>query len=145
MKRNMLRKAQQKKGFTLVELLLVVTIIGILAGAVLMNFRGQTDKAKGARAKADIQSLETVLNLYEMDIGDYPSSDEGLGALTQDPGVEGWNGPYLTKKITRDPWGADYVYQYPGSKGINYDLFSAGKDGQEGTEDDLGNWDEEDV
>lgn len=141
----MKRHHKQKKGFTLVELLLVVTIIGILAGAVLMNFRGQTDKAKTARAKADIQSLETALSLYEMDIGDYPSSDEGLQALYEDPGVEGWTQPYLTKKVLRDPWGTDYIYEYPGSKGINYDLFSTGKDGSEGTEDDVGNWDEEDL
>ncbi len=137
------RKNQHKKGFTLVELLLVVTIIGILAGAVLMNFRGQTDKAKTARAKADIQNFETMLNLYEMDIGDYPTTDEGLNALFEDPGIEGWNGPYARRSAFRDPWGNDYVYQYPGSKGINYDLFSPGKDSQEGTEDDVGNWDEE--
>jgi len=141
----MKRHHKQKRGFTLVELLLVVTIIGILAGAVLMNFRGQTDKAKTARAKADIQSMETALSLYEMDIGDYPSSDEGLQALYEDPGVEGWSRPYLTKKVFRDPWGNDYVYDYPGSKGVNFDLFSVGKDGSEGTEDDVGNWDEEDL
>ena len=138
-----MRHRGKHKGFTLVELLLVVTIIGILAGAVLVNFRGQTDKAKVSRAKNDIQNLETVLNLFEIDVGDYPSTDQGLRSLSEDPGTEGWKGPYLTKRITKDPWGNEYQFQYPGSKGLNYDLYSLGKDGQEGTEDDIGNWDEE--
>lgn len=136
---------RERKAFTLVELLLVVTIIGILAGAVLVNFRGQTDRAKESRARNDIQTLETALNMHEIDVGDYPSSDQGLQALSSDSGAAGWNGPYLRKSITRDPWGNEYVYQYPGSKGIYYDLYSVGKDGQDGTEDDIGNWSDEDL
>ncbi|MBD3265358.1 type II secretion system protein GspG [bacterium] len=138
-----MKRKENRKAFTLVELLLVVTIIGILAGAVLINFSGQTQKAKETRAQSDIANIGMALNMYEITIGSYPTTDQGLDALVNDPGVEGWEDPFLDRKNFNDPWGNDYQYRYPGNKGINYDLFSVGADGQEGTEDDIGNWDEE--
>jgi len=136
---------RREHGFTLVELLLVVTIIGILAGAVMVNFGGQTQKAKIIRAKSDITSIQTALSIYEISIGSYPTSDQGLQALVEDPGVEGWTDPFIPKKSIKDPWGNEYRYSNPGDKsGFDYDLYSVGLDGQEGSEDDIGNWDEED-
>ncbi|RJP20853.1 MAG: type II secretion system protein GspG [Candidatus Omnitrophota bacterium] len=128
--------------FTLVELLLVVTIIGILAGAVLVNFSGQSQRAKITRANADIANISLALDTYELTIGAYPTTEEGLNALVEDPGVDGWR-PFLTRKTFNDPWGNEYRFRIPGTRGINFDLFSIGPDGQEGTEDDIGNWDEE--
>lgn len=135
----------KQDAFTLVELLLVVTIIGILAGAVLVNIGGQTQKAKITRARQDIETMSTALNMYEITIGQYPSSDQGLQALVEDPGgVDGWTKPFLSKKNFRDPWGNDYQYSFPGDQGINFDLYSTGPDGQNGTEDDIGNWEKDD-
>ena len=133
---------KKQKAFTLVELLLVVTIIGILAGAVLVNFSGQSQRAKETRANADIANLSLALDTYELTIGEYPSTDQGLTALVEDPGIDGWR-PFLTRRTFNDPWGNEYRYRYPGSQGINFDLFSVGPDGQEGTDDDIGNWDED--
>lgn len=137
MKRERSKKA---RGFTLVELLLVVTIIGILAGAVLVNISGQSKKAKIQRARNDIASLESALSLYEMEVGAYP---EELTDLVEDPGVAGWGGPYLNKRNFADPWANDYQYRYPGNYGLEYDLYSLGPDGTDGTDDDIGNWEEE--
>ncbi len=138
-----MQSRNNEKAFTLVELLLVVTIIGILAGAVLVNFSGRADEAKKTRARNDIATLSTALGMYDLTIGGYPTTEQGLQALVEDPGVEGWTKPFLTRKIIKDPWGNEYRYQYPGTRGIEYDLYSVGPDGQEGTEDDIGNWDEE--
>lgn len=141
-----MNQRKNEKAFTLVELLLVVTIIGILAGAVLVNFRGQTDNARKIRAKSDIERIGSALGMYEIAIGSYPTTDQGLEALTTDPGVQGWGpNPYLEKKSLKDPWLNEYQYRCPPTKGANYDLFSLGKDGSEGTEDDIGNWDEEET
>jgi general secretion pathway protein G len=132
----------KQKAFTLVELLLVVTIIGILAGAVLVNFGGQSQRAKETRANMDIQNIGTALSMYEIQIGSYPTSDQGLQALYEDTGEPGWQNFLPSKKIT-DPWGNEYRYSYPGTHDNEYDLYSLGADGQEGTEDDIGNWSEE--
>ena len=110
---------KKQNAFTLVELLLVVTIIGILAGAVLVNFSGQSQRAKETRAKADISNLELALNTYELTIGEFPSTDQGLQALVEDPGVEGWTKPFLTKKIFKDPWEMNTAIAIPATKGLN--------------------------
>lgn len=136
------------KGFTLIEIMLVVIIIGVLAAMVVPNFAGRGEQARRTTAKADIEaSLSTGLELYEMDMGAYPSTQEGLTALVQRPSSENsqeWNGPYLKKKsLPRDPWKRPYVYSFPGTHNKeSYDLSSYGPDGIEGT-DDVTNWEQE--
>lgn len=135
-------QSKNEKAFTLVELLLVVTIIGILAGAVLVNMGGQSQRARETRAQMDIQAISVAIDRYEIDTGMYPDSSDGLEALRNDPGVQGWDGPYFQKTPT-DPWGNEYQYVYPPNNAYNYDLYSLGADGQDSTEDDIVNWDEE--
>jgi general secretion pathway protein G len=120
-------------GFTLLELLVVVVIIGLLAGYVAPRYFGQVGKSEVTTAKAQIDALGKALDQYRLDTGHYPSSELGLNALVQKPANEAkWNGPYLRKAVPLDPWGKPYVYRVPGEKGIDYDLVSLGKDGQPG-------------
>ncbi len=125
-------------GFTLIEMLLVVVIIGILAGAVVVSLSGRSQQAKVTRAKADISgSLALALDLFEQDIGRYPTQAEGLEALVTDPGIEGWKRKYLRGGLKADPWGRAYVYQIDADQPDQYTLMSAGPDGQVGNEDDV--------
>jgi general secretion pathway protein G len=129
------------RGFTLIELLVVIIILAILAAVVIPRVIGRTEDAKIAKATADISTIDSTLDNYKLDTGSYPSSDQGLQALMNN--VENspkWNGPYLKNGIPNDPWGHPYIYRYPGEHGTDYDLFSAGPDGQPGTSDDIGNW-----
>lgn len=129
-------------GFTLIELMLVVIIIGALVAMVLPRLAGRSEQARTQAAAADINSnIATALKLYELDNGSFPSTSEGLNALLTRPGnAKNWNGPYLEKKPV-DPWGRDYKYDSPGSRRPNdYDLYSVGRDGQSGTADDVTNW-----
>jgi len=130
-----------KKVFTLIELLLVVIIIGALASMVLPRFTGRSEQAKIAAAKADIEAnIPTALKLYDLDNGAFPTTQEGLNALlVKPPSASNWRGPYLEKKPI-DPWGREYKYRSPGTHRVDYDLYSLGKDGQEGTADDIKNW-----
>jgi len=130
-----------KKVFTLIELLLVVIIIGALASMVLPRFVGRAEQAKITAAKADIEAnIPTALKLYDLDNGAFPTTEEGLNALLiKPPSAKNWKGPYLEKKPI-DPWGREYKYRSPGIHRIDYDLYSLGKDGQEGTADDVKNW-----
>ena len=144
----MLKRRRSNRGFTLIEILLVLLIISILAALTVPNFVGQGEKAKRSAAKAEIEAnLGTALDLYELDNGKYPTTDQGLQALisqpTAAPAPKAWKGPYLKKKkvIPKDPWGNDYVYAAPGTHNTNeYDLSSYGPDGVESA-DDIVNWD----
>jgi len=142
----------RNKGFTLVEIMLVVIIIGVLIAMVVPNLAGRGEQARRAAAKADIESnLSTALDLYEMDNGRYPTTEQGLISLlekpTSTPVPPNWSGPYLKKKkIPQDPWGHDYSYRSPGTQNKeDYDLFSFGPDGVEGGSDDITNWGNEKV
>lgn len=128
------------KGFTLIELMLVVIIIGALVAMVMPRLTGRGEQARVATATADIQAnIATGLKLYELDNGAFPSTEEGLNALLNKPSsAQNWNGPYLEKKPI-DPWNREYKYKSPGEHRADYDLYSLGKDGVEGA-DDVKNW-----
>jgi general secretion pathway protein G len=119
-------------GFTLLELLVVVAIIGLLVGYVAPRYFGQIGKSEVTTAKAQVDALEKALDQYRLDTGHYPTSELGLNALVERPPAEPkWNGPYLRKAVPADPWGNQYVYKIPGERG-DYDLISYGKDRQPG-------------
>ena len=137
-----------KKAFTMVEIMLVVIIIGVLIAMVVPNISGRGKQARIMAAKADIEAnLSTALDMYELDNGQYPTTEQGLRALLEEPSSSpepnNWSGPYLKKKrIPKDPWGREYVYVSPGSHNQEeFDLSSYGSDGVE-SEDDIVNWGE---
>lgn len=138
-------RPRRARGFTLIEIMVVVVIIGLLAAIVAPTVIGRIDTAAINRAKQDIRSIETALDLYRLDNFRYPSNEEGLQALVTNPGetsAPNWKtGGYL-RQLPLDPWNNPYQYEYPGRRG-NVDLFTYGADGQEGGEDinaDIGNW-----
>jgi general secretion pathway protein G len=119
-------------GFTLLELLVVIVIIGLLAGLVAPRYFDQVSKSNTKIAKAQIDSLEKALDEYRLDVGSYPTTEQGLEALNTRPqNLDKWAGPYLKKAVPLDPWGASYIYKSPGDHG-DYDLLSYGKDAQPG-------------
>jgi general secretion pathway protein G len=129
-------------GFTLIEIMLVVIIIGVLAAMVVPRLVGRTEQAKIARARSDIAAIGLALDLYELDIGRYPESLDELVAKDAPSSVgQGtrWNGPYLKKGLPKDPWGRPYEYQRESQHHQDYDLSSLGTDGKPGT-DDVTNW-----
>ncbi|MGE5820398.1 MAG: type II secretion system major pseudopilin GspG [Deltaproteobacteria bacterium] len=130
------KNLRSSSGFTLIELIVVVVIIGLLAGLVLPQFIRQEEKAKLKAARAQIELLATALDTFRLDVGRYPTSEEGLQALRQKPGgLERWDGPYLKKDIPLDPWGKPYNYKSPGDHGP-YDIISYGADGVPGGDGD---------
>jgi general secretion pathway protein G len=138
------RGRQGERGFTLVEILVVITIIGLIMGLVGPRVLNYLTESKAKAAKIQIESFASALDLFFLDAGRYPSSSEGLGALVQRPGnISGWNGPYLKGSVVpADPWGNAYIYRSPGQHGA-YDIVSFGADGQEGgsgTAGDITSW-----
>jgi general secretion pathway protein G len=126
------KETRASAGFTLLELLVVVVIIGLLAGFVAPRYFGQVGKSEVNIARAQIDALEKALDQYRLDTGHYPNAELGLKALVERPAAEPkWNGPYLRKAIPLDPWGNAYLYRIPGEKS-DFDLLSLGKDGQPG-------------
>lgn len=134
---------KKQSGFTLLELLVVLVIIGLLAGYVGPRYFSQIGKSETKAARAQIDALEKALDQYRIDTGHYPSTEQGLAALNTRPSNESrWDGPYLKKAIPPDPWGKLYLYRQPGEHG-ELDLFSYGKDGQAGGDvdaTDVTNW-----
>ncbi|WP_211444742.1 type II secretion system major pseudopilin GspG [Collimonas humicola] len=134
---------QRRAGFTLLELLVVIVIIGLLAGMVAPRYFDQIGKSNTKIARAQIVSLEKALDQYRLDVGHYPTTDEGLDSLFVKPGnEEKWQGPYLKKAVPMDPWGRPYIYKSPGDHG-ELDLSTLGADGQPGgtgENADVGNW-----
>jgi len=126
------RRGEPAAGFTLLELLVVMAIIGLLAGYVGPRYFAQIGKSEVKVARAQMDSLEKALDQYRLDTGHYPSQEQGLAALTKRPANEPrWDGPYLKKDLPLDPWGRAFVYKVPGEKS-EYDLISLGKDGAPG-------------
>ena len=134
---------KEESGFTLLELLVVMVIIGLLAGYVAPKYFSQVGKSEVKAAQAQLDSLGKALDQYRLDTGHYPATEQGLGALMTKPASEPrWQGPYLKKAVPPDPWGRPYAYKYPGEHS-EYDLYSYGKDGQPGGESeaaDITNW-----
>jgi len=128
---------RRQAGFTLVELLVVMVILGMLASLVLPNFFGQAEKARQKTTKVQIATLASALDAFALDVGRYPDKNEGLEALVKQPsGVEQWDGPYLKKDIPKDAWGNPYEYKAPQAK-TDYEIVSAGADQKMGSEDDI--------
>lgn len=126
---------QSKRGFTLIELLVVLVILGLLASLVGPRVMKHVGESKSKTALLQIEELSSALDLYKLETGSYPTSDQGLVALVEKPsGAEQWNGPYLRKKTIRnDPWGQPYQYRFPGEHG-DFDIYSLGADNAEGGE-----------
>lgn len=139
-------KQQRQKGFTLIEILIVVVILSILAITVVPQFLDQPGKARMARAQADISNLNKALSMYKLDNFNYPSTSQGLQALVSKPGgqpaAKNWKPGGYIEKMIKDPWGNNYQYLNPGNHGT-IDIYSLGADGQpggEGENQDIGNW-----
>jgi len=141
----MTRNHGMQRGFTLIEIMVVVVIIGLLAAVVTQQLMGNVDNARVSKAKQDIRQLETALTLYKLDNFRYPTTEQGLAALVQkpaDPAVTHWKEGGYIKRVSKDPWGRDYQYESPGTHG-DLDLYTLGADGQPGGEKsdaDIGNW-----
>jgi general secretion pathway protein G len=138
---------RRQAGFTLIEIMVVVVILGILAALVVPQVMNRPDQAKVTVVKGDIKAIGAALDMYKLDNFAYPSTQQGLDALVQKPGgnppPRNWNADGYLKRVPKDPWGNDYQYLSPGSKGA-YDLYSFGADGKQGGSDlnaDIGNWD----
>ena len=141
---RMFRRRSREQGYTLIELLVVLAILGLLVGIAVPQLMKSLERAKSDTARVQVEKLASILDLYRLDLGQYPSEQAGLTALVEAPaGIERWNGPYLkNREALIDPWGRPYLYRSPGEHS-EYDLYSLGadgKDGGEGNNADLTNW-----
>ena len=146
-----IRRKQGERGFTLIELMVVIVILGILAGLIIPRIMGRPDEARRAKARMQIESIDTALKLYRLDNGSYPTTEQGLQALVELPSIgaaaKNWRqGGYLERgKVPKDPWDKEFVYISPGTHG-DFDLSSLGADGEvggEGKNKDINNWETE--
>lgn len=140
-------KRTKQKGFTLLEVMIVIAILGMIVGMVVPNLMGSSDQAKLQATAIEVKNLQSVLDMYKLNAGRYPSTEQGLEALVSMPDLEPVPRNYppqgYLERVPVDKWGNEYQYISPGEMGI-YDLFSMGPDGQAGTEDDVGNWNAQD-
>ena len=129
-------RRHRQAGITLIEMLVVMTIIALFATLVAPRLFNQGDRARVTKAKADLVGFKTALTMYKLDTGVFPTTEQGLKALdAAPPGVNNWNGPYLDKVLPNDPWGNPYDYRFPGQRGNEPDIISYGADGQPGGEE----------
>lgn len=138
---QVMHSQRRQRGFTLIEVMVVVVILGILAAIVVPRIMDRPDEARITKARQDIRALEAALNLYRLDNYTYPTTDQGIEALTQKPVPEPprWKEGGYVDRLPMDPWQRPYQYLSPGSRGA-IDIYSMGPDGQPGTDDDIGNW-----
>jgi general secretion pathway protein G len=135
MKRQNTQKTRRQRGVTLIEMLVVMTIIALFAALVAPRLLNKSDTARVTAARAQINSFMTALGTYKLDTGVYPTTEMGLNALrTRPQGVNQWQGPYLPQEIPHDPWGNDYIYKYPSDQGDEPEIICYGADGQPGGE-----------
>jgi general secretion pathway protein G len=131
------------RGFTLIELMIVVVILGLLATIVMPRILDRPEQARRMKAKVDIRSIESALGLFKTDTGRFPTTSEGLEVLVSDPGIKGYNSDGYLDKVPLDPWGNRYIYLCPGVHSKDYDMESYGKDGEDGGTDnnaDIESW-----
>ncbi len=137
-------KRNRKAGVTLIEMMVVVTIIALFAALVAPRLLKQGDHAKVVAAQAQINAFQTALGTYKLETSQFPTTEQGLAALRNKPGdLPNWNGPYLPKDVPNDPWGRPYIYKFPGDHGDEPDIISYGADGQpggDGTNADILSW-----
>lgn len=148
LKKKLRLQIKRQAGFTFIEIMIVVVIIGFLVSIVAPEIIGRLGKAKLVTAQTQLGNIEAALEQYYLDCGSFPTTEQGLAALCVKPNIspipKGWDGAYLKKEVPKDPWGNEFIYNYPGEKNANgYDLYSLGRDGQEGgsgEDSDITNW-----
>ena len=143
MKTGKSKNNNKQKGFTLLEIMVVIVILGVLASMIVPNLMGSKDKADKQKVVSDVIALENALDMYKLDNGSYPSTEQGLEALVTEPSgspePRNYSEDGYIKRLPQDPWGNDYILNNPGEHG-KIDILSVGQDGEEGTDDDIGNW-----
>ncbi|MFT5558042.1 MAG: general secretion pathway protein G [Psychromonas sp.] len=143
MRSNKIQDSNQQKGFTLLEIMVVIVILGILASLVVPNLMGNKDKADRQKVVSDLVALENALDMYRLDNSYYPTTDQRLDALVEKPSgtpaPRNYREEGYIRRLPQDPWGNDYILVSPGEQG-RIDVLSVGRDGEEGTDDDIGNW-----